>query len=83
MLLARQRMLNAARASLPEEVKAAQDAYTGAAATVAGVEASAFAKVYALLKPNQQKDAPDAFALIAGLLSNPAAGGARGQGGGR
>jgi hypothetical protein len=80
MLLARQRMLNAARASVPEEVKAAQDAYAAAAATVAGVEASAFAKVYALLKPNQQKDAPEAFILMAGLFSSPAAGGG-GRGG--
>lgn len=89
MLQARQRLLNAARANRPEEVKAAQEVYAVAAAMVATVEASVYAKVYALLKPNQQKDAPQAFALIAGLFSNasapPAAGrgGARGPGGGR
>jgi hypothetical protein len=86
MMQARQRMLNASRANLPDEVKAAQTAYATAAAKVAGVEQAAFAKVFALLKPNQQKEAPQAFALIAGLFSNPPAaggGGMRGPGGGR
>jgi hypothetical protein len=88
MLQLRQRLLNAARANRADEVKAAQAAYAAAAAKVAALEASAFAKVYALLKPNQQKEAPEAFALIAGLFSTPAPaggarGGMRGQGGGR
>jgi hypothetical protein len=86
MLQARQRILNASRAGLPDEVKAAQSGYASAAAKIAGIEQSAFAKVYALLKPNQQKEAPQAFALIAGLFSSsPAAtGGApRGPAGGR
>ena len=91
MLQARQRLLNALRSNVPDDVKTAQDAYASAAAKVAGVEAAAFGKVYALLKPNQQKEAPQAFALIAGLFSNPPVaaaggagrGGARGQGGGR
>jgi hypothetical protein len=81
--------LNAARANHPDDVKAAQNAYAEAAAKVAATEASVFAKVYALLKPNQQKDAPQAFALLAGLFSNASApagggrGGARGPGGAR
>jgi hypothetical protein len=89
MLQLRQRLLNASRANLAEEVKAAQDAYAASAAKIAAIEAAAFAKVYAQLKPNQQKDGAEAFALIAGLFSNaPAGGGAprggmRGQGGAR
>jgi hypothetical protein len=88
-LQARQRMLNASRANNAAEVKTAQDALTVAAAKIAGIEASTFAKVYALLKPNQQKEATEAFALMAGLFSNSAPagggmrGGMRGQGGGR
>ena len=87
MLQARQRLLNALRANREDEIKAAQDAYASAAADVARIESTAFAKVNALLKPNQQKEAPQAFALIAGLFSNvpagggPARGGSRGRGG--
>jgi hypothetical protein len=87
MLQARQRLLNVVRANAADEIKAAQDAYAASAADVARIEAAAFAKVYALLKPNQQKEAPQAFALIAGLFSNPVAnngagrGAARGRGG--
>jgi hypothetical protein len=76
----RQRMLNALHANREDEVKAAQDAYASAAADVARIEAAAFAKVYALLKPNQQKDAPQAFALIAGLFSAPVASGGPARG---
>lgn len=90
MLQLRQRMVNAARTNRPEELKAAQDEYAAAAAKAAAIEAAAFGKVYAMLKPNQQKDAPQAFALLAGLFTNATApaGGARGgraqgQGGGR
>jgi hypothetical protein len=90
MLQARQRMLNASRANNAAELKTAQDACTAAAAKIAGTEASTFAKVYAQLKPNQQKEATEAFALMAGLFSNPPAagggmrgGGMRGPGGGR
>ena len=87
MLQARQRLLNALRANHEDEIKAAQDAYASAAAEVARIEGAAFAKVYAMLKPNQQKEAPQAFALIAGLFSNPPPGGgvpsdsSRGRGG--
>jgi hypothetical protein len=81
MLQVRQRLLNAARASRPDDVKAAQDAYADAAARVADIEAATFAKIYAVLKPNQQKDAPQAFALIAGLFSNLQPGGGAARGG--
>lgn len=88
MLQARQRLLNALRSSRADEVKAAEEAYATAAAKGAKVEAEVFGRVYALLKPNQQKDAPAAFALLAGLFANTPApgtgGGARGgPGGGR
>jgi hypothetical protein len=87
MLQLRQRLLNALRANHEDEIKAAQDAYAAAAADVARIESTAFAKVYALLKPNQQKEALQAFALIAGLFSTPpasrgaAGGSSRGRGG--
>lgn len=84
MLQARQRLLNALRGNRAEEAKAAEEAYATAAAKGARVEAAAFGKVYALLKPNQHKDAPAAFALLAGLFANTPAPGARGgPGGGR
>jgi len=85
MLQLRQRLLNALKENRPEEIKAAQDAYAVAATKVAGVEGAAFGKVYALLKPNQQKDAPQAFALISGLFAttSPAGGAARGATRGR
>ena len=86
MLQARQRLLNALRANNAEEASAAEAAYAAAAAAGVTVEAGAFARVYALLKPNQQKAAPEAFALMAGLFSTPrtpgAGGGGRGGPGG-
>ena len=89
MLQLRQRLLNAARADRAEDLKAAEEAYATAAVKVALVEAGTFAKVLAQLKPNQQKDAGEAFALLAGLFSNVQSGGGaprggmRGPGGGR
>ena len=35
---------------------------------MAGIEAAAFAKTYATLKPNQQPNATQAFALMAGIF---------------
>jgi hypothetical protein len=50
---------------------------------MASIEASAFAKPYATLKPNQQSNAAQAFTIMAGIFQ-PAApsGGGRGQRGG-
>jgi hypothetical protein len=81
MLQARQRLLNALRTDAAADVTAAEQAYAAAAAKESRVEAEAFGKVYALLKPNQQKEAPAAFALLAGLFAKPAAPGAAGRGG--
>jgi hypothetical protein len=54
--------------------------YSATAAQLTGVEAEAFGKIYATLKPNQQKNAGPAFELIAGVFSVTGRGG---QGRGR
>jgi len=67
-----------------EEVQKLMADYTASAAQLAGVEAEAFGKIYAILKPNQQKNAGQAFELLAGMFSAPARGGqGRGRGGAR
>src|ERR1019366_953289 len=53
--------------------------YTKVNATMTGIEAEAFGKVYALLKPNQQSKAPQAFELMAGMFAGGGMG--RGRGG--
>ena len=44
-----------------EELKKAQDAYSAVVAKMTGIEAKAFGKIYALLKPNQQSRAGQAW----------------------
>jgi hypothetical protein len=87
MLVLRQQMVNLMLANKPDDMKPVTDAYAEAAAQMAGIEARAFAKVYAILKPNQQPSAAQAFVLMAGMFQPPATGasGARGgqRGGGR
>lgn len=61
-----------------EEVNKIAGAYAGVAAKLTKVEADAFAKIYATLKPNQQAKAAEAFELMAGVFSAPAAGVGRG-----
>jgi hypothetical protein len=56
--------------------------YAAAAAQMTKVEAEAFAKIYALLKPNQQSKAEQAFEMMAGLFNPPGGGGGNGMGGG-
>ena len=86
MLQLRQRLVNLALDNKPEEMKPVEEAYAATAAKMTAVEGRAFAKVYAMLKPNQQSRATQAFALIAGMFQ-PAAprGAARGgrRGGGQ
>jgi hypothetical protein len=54
-------------------------AYTAVLAQMDGVEASAYGKIYALLKPNQQKNAEQAFTeTMAGIFARSG-----GAGGGR
>jgi hypothetical protein len=55
--------------------------YSATAAQLTGVEAEAFGKICATLKPNQQKNAGPAFELIAGVFSMTGRGGqGRGRG---
>jgi Spy/CpxP family protein refolding chaperone len=63
-----------------DDVKKAQEAYAAEVAKMTGVEAKAFGKVYALLKPNQQSKASQAWDLMADMFSSSGRGGARGRG---
>jgi hypothetical protein len=81
LLQIRQRMLNVALSDKPDDMKAAMDAYTEAATKMMAIEAAAFQKVCAILKPNQQTNAAQAFTILAGLLQAPAP--ATGRGGGQ
>jgi len=66
-----------------DEVKKMLDEYAAVSATMTGIEADVFAKIYALLKPNQQSKAPQAFELLAGMFDGGGmqGGGGRGRGG--
>lgn len=87
MLELRQRLINLELQKKPEEIAPAVEAYAAAAAEMAAIEARVFAKIYATLKPNQQANAPQAFAIMSGMFqpSPPRGGGGRGgqRGGGR
>jgi hypothetical protein len=54
-------------------------AYAPLAAQTAGIEAQAFAKIYKMLKPNQQKNAPQAFEMLADMLDRPRTAGRSGN----
>jgi hypothetical protein len=62
-----------------EDVKNLLSQFTSINANMTGIEAEAFGKLYAILKPNQQAKAPQAFELMAGMF---AGGGMPGGGGG-
>jgi len=67
-----------------EDLKKLMGEYTTVCATMTGIEAEAFGKLYALLKPNQQAKAPQAFELMAGMFAGggmPGGGAGRGRGG--
>ena len=84
LLEIRQRLANLALQNRTDEMPAATDAYAAAAAEMAGIEARTFAKIYAMLKPNQQANAPQAFAIMAGMFQpSPGRGGGGGRGGQR
>jgi hypothetical protein len=63
-----------------DDLKKTTDAYAALVAQVTGVEAKAFAKVYATLKPNQQGKAASAFELMGAMFNAPAGGGGRAGG---
>jgi 2-hydroxychromene-2-carboxylate isomerase len=83
MLQLRQQLVNLALENKPADMKPVVDEYSVAAAKMAGIEARAFAKVYATLKPNQQSSASQAFAIMAGMFQTPAPRGRGGRGGGQ
>jgi len=56
-----------------EELNKLNADYAAVAAQMTKVEADAFAKIYALLKPNQQAKAEQAFELMDGIFTGPAA----------
>jgi hypothetical protein len=68
------RLVNAELARLRTQAGADADqqqvlkAYTAAAAEMARIEAQAFGKVYASIKPDQHERAAEAFAIIAGIF---------------
>ncbi len=65
-----------------DEVKKMLGEYAAVSTTMTGIEADVFAKLYALLKPNQQAKAPQAFELLAGMFAGGGMqGGGRGRGG--
>ena len=57
--------------------------YTTVNTKMTGIEAEAFSKLYALLKPNQQSKAPQVFDLMAGMFAGGGPGGGMGDGAGR
>ena len=62
-----------------DDIRKMMGLYAGLAAEMTGIETKAFAKVYALLKPNQQPKAPAAFEIMAGMFGAQTGGG-RGRG---
>ncbi len=66
-----------------QNVQQAQAAYSALAARMAGIEAKAFAKICAMLKPNQQSRAVQGFELLAGLMEERGGGRETTGGGGR
>jgi hypothetical protein len=50
------------------DAEAAESAYAALLAKATGIEASAFSKIYATLKPNQQSRAGQAFELMNGMF---------------
>jgi hypothetical protein len=63
-----------------EEMKPVMEQFAAVCADLTRIEADAFARIYATLKPNQQKAAPQAFVLMAEMFIPASAGGGRGMG---
>ena len=66
-----------------DEIKKLLGEYASISATMTSIEAEAFGKLYALLKPNQQAKAPQAFELMAGMFAGSGMPGGAGRGRGR
>jgi len=66
----------------PEDLKKILTEFSMVEATMIGIEADAFGKIVALLKPNQQSKAAQAFPLMVGMFDGSLPdGGGRGPGG--
>ena len=78
----RLRLGNLALQNKLDEMPAATEAYAAAATEMAAIEARAFTKIYAMLKPNQQPNAAPAFAMMAGIFQLSPGRGRGGQRGG-
>ena len=63
-----------------EDIKNLLGQYANVSAQMTGIEAEAFGKLYALLKPNQQSKAPQAFELMAGMFAGGGMPGGAGRG---
>ncbi|HXK01977.1 MAG TPA: Spy/CpxP family protein refolding chaperone [Verrucomicrobiae bacterium] len=63
-----------------DDVKKVLADYATVSAQMTGIEADAFGKIYALLKPNQQAKAAQAFELLAGVFIGGGGGAGRGRG---
>lgn len=50
------------------DLKPLMDTYTAVSAQMTAVEAEAFGKIYAILKPNQQKNAAQSFEILGGMF---------------
>jgi hypothetical protein len=66
-----------------DEIKKLLGEYASVSATMTSIEAEAFGKLYAMLKPNQQAKAPQAFELMAGMFAGGGMAGGAGRGRGR
>jgi hypothetical protein len=66
--------------SSEEDIKNLLGQYTAVGATMTGIEAETFGKLFALLKPNQQSKAPQAFELMAGMFAGGGMPGGAGRG---
>src|SRR4051812_12868618 len=80
LLELRQKLINLELQKKADEIAQAVEAYTAAAAEMAAIEARTFAKIYAMLKPNQQPNATQAFAIMAGMFQPSSTSGAGGRG---
>src|SRR6185369_5148381 len=63
-----------------DEIKKLLGEYASVSATMTSIEAEAFGKLYAMLKPNQQAKAPQAFELMAGMFAGGGMPGGAGRG---
>ncbi len=80
LFLTRQQLLNLNLTNKTAEKAPVLQAYVAGSTKMAAAEAATFAKVYAVLKQNQQSRAPSAFAQMAGFFFPPTNAGAAGRG---